>query len=757
MQKKTLNTLKFVFASLILILASCCLCSLNINNTTKTFANSIQTLQAVIHDDLDSNTINGFSASYKEITTDSAINNNEFIVNYKSDSYQIELTVSAENISNFGYNWYYSKDNINFSLVENEQNNSIYLTNCAQSGYYFCQVYNLDNNQDSAVADIVHIQILPKTIKLKNIIAQPKEYDATTNILLSASLEDVEQQDDVNVEVNGHTLDANAGEQKLVYIDSILLTGEDKDNYVVQDYNQPVFAKVSKVSALLVWSTESGKSTYKYNGLDQASTISAYYENINKIKVYLPFSLKGNSIGFSKNYINEFINAGAYTATAILTQEEINYNIVDDSGDLNFSLNMNKIDPVITIDNTQFTYNKTLQDAKRCATINNNEQTLKFTNNTFVTVKQGNALVVGVEAEESLNYFAIKKEFRISVSKAQSQIDDTSVVKDYVYNGSLQVINSGAVLNNNEQTLQYLNNSFTTVKQGNNMPVTLYAAESDNYTYSIKTFTISVSKARISTKGWMWNYTQEYVYNNKLQSVSVINYNKDLVYPYYVDASFINAGTYTAKVNFYLDDPDNYYPVEFDDIVWTIKKATVQKPNIISYQTTYNGAEQTFPVKSNDYYEVTNGTHKNAGTYNVCISLKNNLNVQWEGSDSENIIINWTINKVSISKPSDNVKLEYTGKEQSLNIEKSDKYEIINQTATQVGKYTTYLVLKDTDNYEWEGTKKPYIKINWEIYNNDTSSNVSFVIIIVISIFVALLAIYATLHFTMVSKNKKKK
>lgn len=755
MQKKKLNTLKFVFATLILILISYCFCNI-ILNTSKVFASSTETLQTVAYEELNSNTINGFSASYKEETTNSDITN-EFIETYKASNYELVITANAGNVSNFGYNWYYSKDNTHFDIVKNEQNNSINLTNCAQSGYYFCQVYNLDNSQDSAVADIVHIQILPKKIKLKNLAAQPKEYDATTNILLSASLEGVEQQDNVGVEVSGHTFDANAGEQKYVNIDSIILTGEDKDNYVLEEYKGTVFVNVAKRPALLVWSTESGKTTYKYNGLDQASTISAYYENINKIKVYLTFSLKGNSIGFSKNYINEFINAGVYTATAILTQNEINYNITDDTGDLNYSLNMNKIDPAITIENTQFTYNKNLQDASRCATINNNEQTLKFTNNTFVTVKQGNALNVIVEAEESLNYFAIKKEFKITVLKAQSEIDATSVIKDFVYNGNLQVINSGAVLNNNEQNLQYLNNSFTTVKQGNNMPVTLYAAESDNYTYAIKTFTINVSKARISTKGWMWNYTEDYVYNNKLQSVSVINYNKDLVYPYYVDASFVNAGTYTAKVNFYLDDPDNYYPVEFDDIIWTIKKATVQKPNMISYQTSYNGSEQTFPVKSNDYYEVTNGTHKNAGTYNVCISLKNNLNVQWEGSDSENIIIDWTINKISISKPRDNIKLIYTGKEQSLDLGVADKYEIINASATNVGKYTAYLVLKDANNYEWEGTQSAYIKINWEIYNDNPNSNLSFVIIIVISIFVSLIAIYATLHFTMVSKKKKKK
>lgn len=755
MQKKKHNTFKIIFASMFFTFFAFAFGQINLATNNLATDSSQQLALSSTHEVLNRSSIEGFSASYKENVTN--VSGSEFEVTYSGNSYELEITVNSTSTTNYGYKWYYSKDNSDFTLIQSQEQSAIELTSCNQSGYYYCQVFDNNNQENISNAEVVEFNILPKTVTINTV--EDKVFDGTKKVNAIALLNGVVSDDDVSAIVEGNTANENVDGQKYIYVDSIILTGEDKDNYKLSSdaYSTPIFINVTKLPTVLYWQTLGDKTTFTYNGSDQSTNITAYYENVKKERVYLSFNLKGNAIGFSKNYLNEFVNAGNYTATVILTESEANYALADSSGDTSYYLSINKIAPIVTIENTEFVYTGNQQDAKRCVSINNNEQTLKFKNNTFTTVEQGNDRLVSVEADESINYYSVKQDFKISVLKANSNIDITSVVKDYVYTGSQQVINSGAVIDNSEQTLQYLNNTFTTVKQGNNMIVTIYAPESANYNYALKSFAISVTKAYISTKGWYWDYSGDFIYSGDLKSVAVTNYNKDLVYPYYVDASFINAGTYTAKVNFYLNDPDNYYPIDFDDIVWTIKKATVKKPSVLSYQTTYNGQEQTFPVSTNDFYEVTNGVQKNAGNYNVCVSLKNNLNMQWEDSDSENLIIDWTINKITISQPINNQKLLYTGQEQSLSFENQERFKVINGTATNVGDYSAYLILVDANNYKWAGTDSAYIQINWEIYSDKSYNTVPVVVIVIISLAIIMGAIYVTLHFTIVAKIKRRK
>lgn len=755
MQKKSFSYIKILLTTLLFVclgVINCfCLQFKQVEAQQKEFLFATTTQSAV-------KSINGFSASYVEQTTSTELSSLSFEKEYTGSEYKLEIQAQATDLSNFGYKWFYSKDNSSFSEVTNQTESSISLKDCNQSGYYYCQVYEIGNESNFENAEVVNFKISPKTVTISNITADSKEFDDTKIVTLKVSLNGIIDSDGVSAQGNGHVLNANAEEEKYVYVDEVYLIGLNKDNYVLDDtYNKPVFANITKIKTDLIWETSDGETVYNYTGVDMSSKVSAYYYNVKGQKIQLAYSIKGNAIGMAYNYLNEFVNAGAYTFTAILTENEKNYLLTDNSGDMTFSLSINKVNPVVTIQNTEFTYNGLSQDAKGCVVINNNEQSLMFENNTFTTVEQANNTKVKVSALESQNYFAFEKEFSVTMLKANSNIDISNVIKEYVYNGSLQTVDQGAIIDNSEQELKYLNNSFTTVNQGNRMIVTVYAPESANYNYSLKSFEITVAKADISTVGWSWNYTGDYTYNGKLQSVNVINYNKDLVYPYYVDASFINAGTYTAKVNFYLNDYDNYNPVDFDDIVWTIKKATIAKPNIVSYQTTYNGQNQTFPVSANEYYKVENYEHKNAGVYNVIISLKDTLNIQWEGGDSSSIIVDWTINKITISKPNEKIKLEYNGQTQSLNLEGSNNYTIINGSAKEVGNYKSYLVLNDTTNYKWAGTDSAYVTIDWEITSDTTFNAVPVIVIIIVSIILVLAGVYITLHFTVINKKKGKK
>ena len=67
----------------------------------------------------------------------------------------------------------------------------------------------------------------------------------------------------------------------------------------------------------------------------------------------------------------------------------------------------------------------------------------------------------------------------------------------YVYTGSLQTVNSGAVLNHSEATLVYSNNTFTEVGTGSYV-VTITADETANYKAATATVTITVEKATVA-------------------------------------------------------------------------------------------------------------------------------------------------------------------------------------------------------------------------------------------------------------------
>ena len=86
----------------------------------------------------------------------------------------------------------------------------------------------------------------------------------------------------------------------------------------------------------------------------------------------------------------------------------------------------------------------------------------------------------------------------LKINKATAVIDVSGVQTVYTYNGSEQTVNSGATVNNTEQTVAYTNNKFTTVAEGNGLKVTVSVAESANYLAASATVTITVNKATLS-------------------------------------------------------------------------------------------------------------------------------------------------------------------------------------------------------------------------------------------------------------------
>lgn len=189
--------------------------------------------------------------------------------------------------------------------------------------------------------------------------------------------------------------------------------------------------------------------------------------------------------------------------------------------------------------------------------------------------------------------------------------------------------------------------------------------------------------------------------------------------------SAVEVGEYKAV--FSLKNPNNYAWADktFSDKVFTwsisapqyevIEKFPVQKGVLY-----YNGNLQSPEWENYDSEKLIIGGAVrgiNADTYTVTFTPVNGY--AWVGGSMDTVSVTWVINKMRIEIPElINDKLEYTGERRSPQIDGYiDGIMSIDgdKGAVDVGEYTAYVGLLDTDNYSWsDGTteRKP---LNWEI------------------------------------------
>ena len=742
--KNLKNKLPFIFFIAFVLLLS--VFSLG-GNISFSFASSLEELGTDIF--TSSITFNGESK-----TTDF-----NFEANYNATNYELSLN-DVSDVSAF--KWYFANGE-DYSLLENTSN-TLQIKNCIQSGKYVCVVTTADGEKRT---EPITITINPKKITFSNFsIPESKVYDGTTKVNVTADYAGIIDGDDVNVEVIGNTSSPNAYEQRPVLVtpSDIKLTGSASSNYIVDENlpTQTLLIDITKMPITLNWESTDNKTDYDYNGQDQIWKIKPYYNGLRGERVNLLFTIEGYSIlnGVTNNFSGEFLNSGTYNATATLTLAEANYEV----SNLTKTFRIKRVSPVVTVENTSFTYNGKMQDAKRCVTIDNTEQILKFTDSTFTTVNEGNNKEITVSANESLNFLSFTRTFTISVSKAKSVINVDNVKKEYVYTGSLQKIDSGATINNTEQTLYYSNNTFTTVAEGNDeknnngngLVVSVFANPSDNYDYVSTTFTIKVDRATIDTSNWKWNYTNPYTYSKGVtRRVYVTGFPANLVTAEYFggyEASDVDV--YEAEVRFTLIDSDNFYPLEGLERLltktWRINKQKVTKPIAENVETTYNSQNQTLPIAQNALYSVTGNTQCNAGNYIVTISLIDTKNFEWNNGNSDALTINWKINKAKIETPKFDLS-KYDGTEGSINIDSNSPYYIIYGDEKFI-----LLGLNDEENYAWEDSSRAYLRIDIGGGFFDGPALPIFVICLTLATIV-LIAVYFAVHSTIIISRHRRK
>lgn len=214
----------------------------------------------------------------------------------------------------------------------------------------------------------------------------------------------------------------------------------------------------------------------------------------------------------------------------------------------------------------------------------------------------------------------IEKTFEIQKAK----LEKPTILGEYTYNKTEQTANLSynsdkIVVSNNKKT-----NAGTTY-------VLVSIADLKNYVWEDGTndelkLEFIIKKASVSEPAISGTYT----YTGSAQTIK-LSYESDL---FSISNNVqTNAGTYSATVS--LTDKDNYMwkkSNDSNDIVleFTIDPYMVQEPEV-NLEFVYNGETQIF-AESNKYYNVSNGTGKDAGNYEVVVSLTDKENYVWKST-----------------------------------------------------------------------------------------------------------------------------
>lgn len=174
------------------------------------------------------------------------------------------------------------------------------------------------------------------------------------------------------------------------------------------------------------------------------------------------------------------------------------------------------------------------------------------------------------------------------------------------------------------------------------------------------------------------------------------------------------AGRYTVTAT--ISDP-NYNLVGVSISEFFVERMKVAVPAAPS--KAYSGSAQMPDIAESDLYAVTERTDMiNAGEYAVTITLTDTSNTVWEDGSSAPAVVQWTITKRLLDKPSlpDETYTE-NGEEQTLTPVGYDEstMSISGNKATDAGEYTATVTLKDTANYAWADGSVDPVSITWTI------------------------------------------
>ena len=186
------------------------------------------------------------------------------------------------------------------------------------------------------------------------------------------------------------------------------------------------------------------------------------------------------------------------------------------------------------------------------------------------------------------------------------------------------------------------------------------------------------------------------------------------------DISAVNAGSYTLTVtlvssNYYWIETDNSLPL---NINWKISPCSVPVPEIYNLPFTYDGQSHTVSLTENSACSFSGDLEwTNASDYVIYADLIDTVNYVWDNGTSDTVTLNYTVNKVVVTKPAVTTSFVYNGQAFSIGLNSSSQNYVISGTsrAVNAGYYTATVSLPDQTNYVWSDDTVLSYEINWRI------------------------------------------
>ena len=235
-----------------------------------------------------------------------------------------------------------------------------------------------------------------------------------------------------------------------------------------------------------------------------------------------------------------------------------------------------------------------------------------------------------------------------------------------------------------------------------------------------KTLTWKINRKPLSEALSTFAQSGELYFANALQSVVIANY--DTNYHTKDNSTRKEAGDYVARVYVKANYAWNDGTTQYKLVPWTIKPITLDKPAADATSFIYNKKTQILTVTNfNTKFMTKSGTltATDVGEYSVTYSLIDPESSSWADGTNADVIITWSINKLTFDKPAAaNTVFTYGSNGRSLTVTGFDENYMTQSgtiAATDTGDYSITYALKDKDLYQWSDGTTDDFTINWTI------------------------------------------
>ncbi|NLZ65844.1 MAG: hypothetical protein GX906_05585 [Clostridiales bacterium] len=341
---------------------------------------------------------------------------------------------------------------------------------------------------------------------------------------------------------------------------------------------------------------------------------------------------------------------------------------------------IDKYVPKFNLDNvtTSFIYTGDIQKIESGVTLDEGTEYQKanitYSNNTFVTVAQGNGKQVTVSVPADGDFIAHSVTFPITVLRADTIITVPEAI-NYKYNGKEQTAQDFASINHLEGAITYSYNTFTTVAEGNALNILITVAETANYkAASMPNVKINVEKADTEISLALMRTT--FTYNGNLQTAdgASVNHTENTQITY-ENNTFTTVSEGNGKEVTIRASATANYKSAVTTTTLTVNKGTYDMSTVgfIDKEVEYNGELHSLTIFGQlpgEEEEITvtyssNG-EINAGTYPISASFEGDSN-NYNSIPSLNATL--TITKATYDFSNcmfSNKEYTYNGKYQSI-------------------------------------------------------------------------------------------